>query len=101
METGEEIRSWEVPWENDDWPSSALSPDTRWVASGSKDGGIRLWDVVTGRNVAQWTGHEAGVSALLFHPDGETLVSGGKDGTLKLWNLPFIRKELAALGLDW
>jgi WD40 repeat protein len=45
--------------------------------------------------------HEAGVTALAFHPDGNTLVSGSKDGTLKPWNLPYIRKELAALGLDW
>jgi WD40 repeat protein len=102
IETGEELRSWKtIRKERDWWRSSALSPDGGWAASGGEDGVIHLWDVASGRELARWEGHEAGVSALTFHPDGTILVSGSKDGTLKLWNLPYIRKELAELGLDW
>jgi WD40 repeat protein len=36
-----------------------------------------------------------------FHPDGRTLISGSADGLLRLWDLPAIRHELAAVGLDW
>jgi WD40 repeat protein len=100
-ETGEELRFWEAPRQERDWQSSALSPDGAWVASGRGNGQVALWDVATGRELARWEAHEAGVTALVFHPDGKILVSGSKDGVLKLWNLPFIRKELAALGLDW
>jgi hypothetical protein len=38
---------------------------------------------------------------LPFHPDHILLVSGSATDTLMLWDLPYIRKELAALGLDW
>jgi serine/threonine protein kinase/WD40 repeat protein len=101
VETGEELRSWEALRRERGWRSSALSPDGQWVASGGQDGLIRLWDVATGRELAHWEGHEAGVTVLTFHPDGKTLISGSKDGTLKLWNLPYIHKELTDLGLDW
>src|SRR5262249_42166194 len=94
VETGEELRSWGALRTEGDWRSSTLSPDGSLVASGGKKGLIRLWDVATGRMLAQWAGHETGVTALIFHPDGKTLVSGARDGTLKLWNLPFIRQEL-------
>jgi WD40 repeat protein len=101
VETGEELRAWEGPRQQGGWNASALSPDGRLVASWSKDRLIRLWDVATGRELAHWEGQEADVSTLIFHPDGATLVSGSRDGVLKLWNLSYIRKELAALGLDW
>ncbi|HEV3256653.1 MAG TPA: protein kinase [Gemmataceae bacterium] len=101
VDTGEELRSWEALRREGGWRSSALSPDGQWVVSGGKDGLIRLWDVATGRELARWEAHDAGVTTLIFHPDGKMLVSGGKDGTVKLWNLLYIRKGLAALGLDW
>jgi WD40 repeat protein len=98
--TGRTVATWPVT--KGGWRSIALSPDGRLVASGDDDGTLHLRDPGTGRELAHWQAHSAaGITALAFHPDGQTLISGASDGTLKLWDLPYIRKELAALGLDW
>ncbi len=79
----------------------AVSPDGRTLASSGEDRMIRLWELPTGRALARWEAHDANVTALVYGADGRTLVSGAGDGTLKLWDLPKIRRELAAIGLDW
>jgi WD40 repeat protein len=98
VNTGQDMRTWKVG--KGEWAAFSLSPDGRTVAAGDDTGLIRLWDADTGRELARWQGHESAVTAMAFHPDGKALVTGGRDGTLKLWDLPYVRKELAALGLD-
>lgn len=45
--------------------------------------------------------HDATLTALAFSPDGKTLVTGGRDGMVRAWPIPYLREELAKLGLDW
>ncbi len=99
VESSRELQTWQSG--RADWQAFALNPDATIVASGGANKMIHLWDVATGRELARWPGHDGGVSALLFSRDGQTLYSGSQDGVLKLWNLPFIRKELKEMGLDW
>jgi WD40 repeat protein len=69
--------------------ASEFSPDGRWLASSDINGGIRLWDVATGRLVKGVAAHEGVVMHLAFLPDGKTFASsGGADGTVKLWTIP-------------
>ena len=64
----------------------AFSPDRRWVATGSADKTIRIWDLSTGRSLRTLTGHTDLVWSLAFSRDGKRLVSASQDGTVRVWD---------------
>jgi len=67
--------------------SVAISPDGRWVAAGSLDTVVRIWDVSSGQLVERLRGHRDSVYSVAFTPDGKGLVSGSLDKTLKYWDV--------------
>ncbi|KAJ5212504.1 nuclear migration protein NudF [Penicillium cinerascens] len=56
------------------------------VATGSRDKSIRLWDS-RGGLIKTLDGHENWVRGLAFHPAGRYLLSVGDDGTMRCWDL--------------
>jgi WD40 repeat protein/CubicO group peptidase (beta-lactamase class C family) len=74
----------------------AFSPTGDILAAGDGiwdpvDGGIinnatiRLWNVTSGSELYNLTGHTSTVSSVAFSPDGSTLASSSWDWTIKLW----------------
>ncbi len=63
----------------------AWSRDGRTLASPSRDGTVRLWDLETGECLHTLEGHGSEVNTVAFDLVGRTLVSGGEDHNIRLW----------------
>ncbi len=71
-------------------PSLAFSPDGGWLAAGSRDGKVRLYDLSSGVNRLSLANtldaHRKGVNCVVFSPDGRLLASGGNDAVARIWD---------------
>lgn len=68
-----------------------FSPDGSWLAAGSRDGAVRLWDVkalLDGETspVQVIQAHRKGANDVKFNPDGSLLVSAGNDAIARFWD---------------
>ncbi|KAK2808703.1 hypothetical protein FQN49_008685, partial [Arthroderma sp. PD_2] len=76
-----------------------------YLATGSYDATVKLWDLNSGELIRTFEGHTAGIRALQF--DGHKIISGSLDRTIKIWNwqtgkcvLTFSGHNDGIIGLD-
>jgi len=71
-----------------DWVNAvAFSPDGQYALSGAPDQTIRLWEVVTGREIQTFHGLGEQPISVALSPNGERLVSETSAGVVRLWNV--------------
>ncbi|GAA5989426.1 hypothetical protein JCM10908_000469 [Rhodotorula pacifica] len=80
--------------------SVVFSPDGKFLAAGSLDTVVRIWDAETGQLLDKLKGHMDSVYSVAFSPDGRYLVSGSLDKTLKMFDIGSLRHALATGGRD-
>jgi len=66
--------------------AAGFSPSGKTLASITHDQRVRLWDVATGRSLAEEQAHIGPLHAIAFAPDGATLAVGGEAG-VQLWDI--------------
>ncbi|OAI48438.1 hypothetical protein AYO44_06905 [Planctomycetaceae bacterium SCGC AG-212-F19] len=76
-----------------------FSRDGNYLASGSADHSVKLWDAATGKELATFKGDNFPGWSVAFTPDGKTLAAVGFAQGIKLWDvaskeeLPFVNTQ--------
>ncbi len=107
--TDEGLQLYEVsPWkQGKEYPARfgqpdtlAFSPDGTWVAGGTIDGTVALWNVATGETVEAVKAHQDQVRAVAFSHDGKVIATASFDRTIRLWSAPGLEARRTLRGHD-
>lgn len=72
---------------NDAIYCAAMSPDGRWLVTGSYDRKALLWDWREAKIVRSFTGHNGAIYDLDIDRSGKVLATASADQTVKLWGM--------------
>jgi WD40 repeat protein len=67
--------------------TSALSPDGRYIATGSEDKNLFVWELSTGRLLTPPLRHNGAVSDVRWSANGHEVLTASRDGAWRLWEL--------------
>ena len=65
----------------------AISPNGKYVISGSHDTNVMVWDLETEERVLVLTGHVGFVNSVAVTPDNKYVISSSYDYDVRVWNL--------------
>ena len=66
--------------------SVCWSPDGKYLASGSGDETLIIWNANSGQRLKTLKGHSESVRSVCWSPDGKHLASGSRDKTVIIWD---------------
>ena len=73
-------------WSRFTGPVTSISINAPFIRAASGEGTlIRLWDLISGSCLHEFTGHQKQVLDVALTPDGNRILSSSEDGTLRLW----------------
>jgi len=64
-----------------------FSPNGNYIASGSLDNTVKVWDTQNGKLIQTLKGHTDIVCSVVFSPDGNYIMSVSLDDILKVWQI--------------
>jgi WD40 repeat protein len=67
--------------------SLAFHPSRPILATGGRDGEVRLWDIPTRKELVRFDWDIGAVHGLTFAPDGATAAAAGHNNTLVVWDV--------------
>jgi WD40 repeat protein len=67
--------------------SAAISPDGKWLASGSFDTTVIVWDLASEQARHTLPEHGMGAVSLIFSPDSARLISGDQQNSIRVWDV--------------
>ena len=67
-------------------PVTAIAFQGRYMATGSEDKTVKLWNIRSKRELFTLSGHTGGIRKLAFTPSGNFFASAAEDQTVKIWN---------------
>jgi len=66
--------------------SAVFSPDGKRMVTTALDNTAKIWDIETGRLLANLRGHTDTLYSSNYSPDGKKIVTTSEDGTAKIWD---------------
>ena len=77
----------------------ACSTDGRFIASGSDDTTVAIWDMEVGKEIYRFENADLGIKSVAFSPNGRYLAGGGEDQLVYIWDLTSTDPEESCLEL--